>query len=88
MSTYGGGRFLYTEPPAEGGRVMLDFNKAYNPPCVFTPHTGCPRPPAPNHLGIAIAAGEKMYPAESEVDEARSQEGRSVVGFQVKRGHT
>ena len=63
--TYGGGRFLYTEPPAEGGRVILDFNKAYNPPCVFTPHAACPLPPAQNRLGIAIAAGEKMYPGVS-----------------------
>ena len=61
--TYAGGRFLYTEPPA-GGRVVLDFNKAYNPPCVFTPHAACPLPPAKNRLRVAIEAGEKMYPGK------------------------
>ena len=64
--TYAGGRFLYTEPPA-GGRVVLDFNKAYNPPCVFTPHAACPLPPTQNRLRVAIEAGEKMYPGETWV---------------------
>ncbi len=62
-TTYGGGRFVYAPMP-EGGRTILDFNKAYNPPCVFTPHATCPLPPAPNHLPFDVKAGEKMY-AES-----------------------
>jgi uncharacterized protein (DUF1684 family) len=36
-TTYGGGRFLYTDPPAADGTVWVDFNRAYNPPCVFSP---------------------------------------------------
>jgi uncharacterized protein (DUF1684 family) len=59
--TYGGGRFLATDPPAGDGTVILDFNTAYNPPCVFTPYATCPLPPAPNKLPIRIAAGETMY---------------------------
>jgi len=56
--TYGGGRFLYSKP-AESGRVVLDFNKAYNPPCAFNPYTTCPLPPKENHLPVAIRAGER-----------------------------
>jgi len=55
--TYGGGRFLYAERP-EKGRVVLDFNKAVNPPCAFTPFATCPLPPRQNRLPVAIAAGE------------------------------
>jgi len=62
-ATYGGGRFLYAPMPTNG-RTVLDFNKAYNPPCVFTPHATCPLPPAPNHLPLEVTSGEKMY-AES-----------------------
>jgi uncharacterized protein (DUF1684 family) len=56
-ATYGGGRFLYADPPKDG-RVVLDFNKAYSPPCAFTPYATCPLPPAQNRLSIAIEAGE------------------------------
>jgi uncharacterized protein (DUF1684 family) len=56
--TYGGGRFLYTDPPRDG-KVLLDFNRAYNPPCVFTPWATCPLPPPGNKLPVAIEAGEK-----------------------------
>jgi uncharacterized protein (DUF1684 family) len=58
--TYGGGRFLYSSMPANG-EVVLDFNKAYNPPCSFTPYATCPLPPPENRLGIRIEAGEKKY---------------------------
>jgi uncharacterized protein len=58
--TYGGGRFLYSKP-AEGGRVELDFNKAYNPPCAFNPYTTCPLPPKENLLSVDIPAGERKY---------------------------
>lgn len=60
--TYGAGRFLYTEPPA-AGHVAVDFNLAYNPPCVFTPYATCPLPPAQNRLPVRITAGEKDYHA-------------------------
>ena len=58
--TYGAGRFLYTDLPKDG-RVVLDFNKAYNPPCAFTPYATCPLPPAENRLAVRIEAGEKTY---------------------------
>jgi len=58
--TYGAGRFLYTDLPKDG-KVVLDFNKAYNPPCVFTDYATCPLPPRENHLSVRIEAGEKKY---------------------------
>jgi uncharacterized protein (DUF1684 family) len=58
--TYGAGRFLYASPPV-GGRTVLDFNKAYNPPCVFTPYATCPLPPPENRLAMRVEAGEKAY---------------------------
>ncbi len=60
-TTYGGGRFLSTTPIAEDGTVVLDFNRAYNPPCVFTPHATCPLPSVDNLLDVAIEAGEMMW---------------------------
>jgi uncharacterized protein (DUF1684 family) len=58
--TYGAGRFLYTELPKDG-KVVVDFNKAYNPPCAFTAFATCPLPPPENDLPIGIRAGEKAY---------------------------
>lgn len=58
--TYDAGRFLYTEPPKEG-KVLLDFNKAINPPCAFSPYATCPLPPLSNHLTVRIEAGEKKF---------------------------
>lgn len=60
-TTYGTGRFLYADAP-EGGQVILDFNKAYSPPCAFTPFATCPLPPPQNRLAIPIAAGELTPP--------------------------
>jgi uncharacterized protein (DUF1684 family) len=59
--TYGT-RFVYAEPTGDG-RYVLDFNKAYNPPCAYNPYTTCPTPPAQNILKVAIRAGEKIYDA-------------------------
>jgi uncharacterized protein (DUF1684 family) len=56
-TTYGSGRFLYAPLP-RNGTVLLDFNKAYSPPCAFTPYATCPLPPDQNRLPIAIEAGE------------------------------
>jgi uncharacterized protein (DUF1684 family) len=56
--TYGAGRFLYAPLPS-GGRVLLDFNKSFNPPCAFTAFASCPLPPPENRLPIRIEAGEK-----------------------------
>ncbi len=59
--TYGAGRYLYADPPDANGIVVLDFNKAYNPPCAFTEYATCPLPPSQNKLPIAITAGEKSF---------------------------
>ena len=58
--TYGAARFLYTEP-LDDGHVVLDFNKAYNPPCAFTAFATCPMAPPENRLAIRVTAGEKTY---------------------------
>jgi len=58
--TYGGGRFLYVEKPKDGSnKVMIDFNKSINPPCVFTDYATCPLPPEVNKLKFLVHAGEK-----------------------------
>jgi hypothetical protein len=64
--TYPGGRFLYTEPVAADGTVIVDFNLAYNPPCVFSPYATCPLPPPENRLALRIEAGEKEWHAPGE----------------------
>ena len=58
--SYPGGRFLYAEAPKDG-KVVLDFNKAENPPCAFTAFATCPLPPPQNKLKVRIPAGEKTY---------------------------
>lgn len=58
--TYGGGRFL-SATLGPGGKVVLDFNKAYNPPCAFTHFATCPLPRAKNRLALEVRAGEKNY---------------------------
>ena len=58
--TYGAGRFLYAPMP-ENGRIVLDFNKAYNPPCAFTPYATCPLAPPENRLDVRVTAGERKY---------------------------
>jgi uncharacterized protein (DUF1684 family) len=58
LETYGAGRFMYAAPDS-AGRVILDFNRAYNPPCAFSPYATCPMPPKENFLPVAIEAGEK-----------------------------
>ena len=59
--TYGAGRFLYTDGPDSNNTVILDFNKAYNPPCAFSKYATCPLPPEENKLRLRITAGEKNY---------------------------
>jgi len=64
-TTYGASRFLYAEMPKGGvkqaGTLEIDFNKAENPPCVFTDFATCPLPPPQNRLALAVTAGELMY---------------------------
>jgi hypothetical protein len=61
--TYGGGRFLWIDAPDPNGWTVVDFNRAYNPPCVFTDYATCPLAPRPNRLPFAIEAGEKTWSA-------------------------
>ncbi|HYO58463.1 DUF1684 domain-containing protein [Archangium sp.] len=58
--SYGAGRFLYADPPKDG-KVVLDFNRAHNPPCAFSPYATCPLPPPQNRLKLRVEAGEKRY---------------------------
>ncbi|QBZ97537.1 DUF1684 domain-containing protein [Flavobacterium sangjuense] len=59
--TYPAGRFLSASKPDKNGKVILDFNKATNPPCAFTAYATCPLPPIQNRLPVAIKAGEKVF---------------------------
>ena len=63
IETYPAGRFLYAERVNADGLTVLDFNKAYNPPCAFNDFATCPLPPRRNHLEIAIPAGERFSEA-------------------------
>ncbi len=58
--TYAAARFIYAEAPKDGV-IILDFNRAENPPCAFTPFATCPLPPKENRLPLAVTAGEKTY---------------------------
>lgn len=58
--SYGAGRFLETGP-VKDGKVVVDFNLAYNPPCAFTAFATCPLPPSQNRLALRVEAGEKKY---------------------------
>ena len=59
-TTYGGGRYIETEIP-NGGNLIIDFNKAFNPYCAYNHKYSCPIPPLENTLKIAIKAGERSY---------------------------
>ncbi len=59
--TYGAGRFVYSDGMPVDGRLVVDFNKAYNPPCAFTDYSTCPLPLQENRLRIPVRAGEKKY---------------------------
>jgi len=65
QTTYGGGRFLSTDAPSNGldraGAVTLDFNRAVNPPCAYSPFATCPIAPKEDQLTIPIPAGEERY---------------------------
>lgn len=58
--TYGAGRFLYSEMPGDDGLTVLDFNKAYSPPCAFNDFSTCPVASPRNRLPIRVEAGEKF----------------------------
>ncbi len=62
--TYPVGRYVYVPKSRTGeSRVVLDFNKAFNPLCAYGPWFFCPIPPKQNHLPLAIPVGEKNYSA-------------------------
>lgn len=58
-STYSGGRYLYVPHARPDGKTRIDFNRAENPPCVFTKYATCLLPPAQNRLNIEVPAGER-----------------------------
>jgi uncharacterized protein len=60
-TTYPAGRFMYAKLADSAGNTILDFNRAYNPPCAFTAFATCPLPPAENVLPVSLTAGEKRY---------------------------
>ncbi len=64
-ATYGGGRYLLdtakgADLGGNGEAVVLDFNFAYHPSCVFSPRWSCPLPPPENHLTVPVRAGERL----------------------------
>jgi uncharacterized protein (DUF1684 family) len=61
--TYGAGRFLFIPLPKDG-HVVVDFNRAINPPCAFNVFATCPLPPAQNRLAVRVEAGELKYAGE------------------------
>jgi uncharacterized protein (DUF1684 family) len=63
-TTYPSARFLYTDMPGPDGKLVMDFNRARNPPCAYNPWTTCPLPPTANKLAVRIEAGEKRYHAD------------------------
>jgi uncharacterized protein (DUF1684 family) len=72
LETYGAGRYLAAELPNSANEVLLDFNKAYNPPCAYTEFATCPLPPKENILTIGILAGEKY------IEEHKDKNGESI----------
>jgi len=60
-STYAAGRFVYSDGMPENGRLVVDFNKAYNPPCAFNDYSTCPLPVQENRLNLDVIAGEKDF---------------------------
>ncbi|MBM3806895.1 MAG: DUF1684 domain-containing protein [Acidimicrobiia bacterium] len=64
-TTYPSARFLYADMPGPDGKVVMDFNRARNPPCAYNPWTTCPLPPSANKLAVRIEAGEKRYHADA-----------------------
>jgi uncharacterized protein len=64
-TTYGAGRQVEAEQPSAGlkspGTIVIDFNKATNWPCAYTPYGTCPLPPLQNRFSAPIPAGEKRY---------------------------
>lgn len=58
--TYGAGRYLDLNKKATD-EYVLDFNRAYNPYCAYSPYYSCPLPPGENNLPVEVRAGELMF---------------------------
>ncbi|KOV52623.1 hypothetical protein ADL00_37005 [Streptomyces sp. AS58] len=58
-TTYGAGRFLFVQRTDDDNRVVLDFNRAFVPPCGFSDQYNCPMPPRQNRFHVPVQAGEK-----------------------------
>jgi uncharacterized protein len=58
--TYGAGRYLDPEP-LDDGRVLVDFNLAYNPYCAYNENYSCPITPRENRVNVPVRAGEKVF---------------------------
>ena len=58
INTYHTGRYMYVPRPDKNGNTFIDFNKAFNPPCAYTPYATCPIPPQQNILPFKVTAGE------------------------------
>ena len=69
-TTYQSARFLYTNMPGPDGKLVMDFNRARNPPCAYNQWTTCPLPPAANKLAVRIEAGEKRYHGDTSSNAA------------------
>ena len=66
--SYGGGRYLWDSAKgadlgSEGDQLVVDFNYAYHPSCVYDERWSCPLSPDENRLPVAISAGERLEPA-------------------------
>ena len=79
--TYGAGRFLYVHPPVDG-KTIIDFNKAYNPPCVFTEYATCPLPPPQNKLPVGWRRARRNTPTRLEA--ARTHPSASRNSFSIR----
>lgn len=64
--SYAAGRYIDLEVPDAKSQVVIDFNRAYNPPCAFTPFATCPLPPPENRMDMLVEAGEKTYAKPKE----------------------
>ncbi len=66
ISTYAGGRYLNIQIDEQNLKAVIDFNKAYNPFCIYDPEFSCPIPPKENHINTEVLAGEKIWKYSNE----------------------
>jgi uncharacterized protein (DUF1684 family) len=71
--TYGGGRFVRARRQPDG-TFVVDFNRAYAPPCALTPYATCPLPPDQNRWHVAVEAGERYGAQKSDTKSQATSE--------------